>query len=148
MPGTPVIYYGDEIGMGDEYLLDDRDGVRTPMQWDASPSAGWSAADPNDYYLPIVSTPGYTPADVNVADQRADEDSLLHFMRNLIARRDALPDLATAPYEPIVLDDHRILAFRRGSITVVANFSDDTVTAPIDGTPIALTPWAWKWIEP
>lgn len=147
MPGTPVVYYGDEIGMGDEYLLNDRDGVRTPMQWDSSQSAGWSTADPADYYLPIVTGDGYTPATINVAAQKADPDSLLHFMRDLIERRKATPDLATAPYQPLESGDHRVLAFRRGSVTVVANFSDDELTTTVEGRPINQEPWGWVWVD-
>ena len=77
LPGTPVIYYGDEIGMGDDYHLDDRDGVRTPMQWDATPSAGWSTANPAEHYIPIISDALYGPPSVNVADQQRRKGSLL-----------------------------------------------------------------------
>ncbi len=82
LPGSPILYYGDEIGMGDEYLLDDRDGVRTPMQWDGSANAGFSSA--GELYLPVVTADGYRPESVNVADQQADDESLLHWLRRLL----------------------------------------------------------------
>ncbi|MEN8239910.1 MAG: maltose alpha-D-glucosyltransferase, partial [Actinomycetota bacterium] len=87
LPGTPVIYYGDEIGMGDDISLQDRDGVRTPMQWDASHSAAWSDADPGSFYLPVITDGPYGSASVNVANQMVDESSLLHAMRSLITHR-------------------------------------------------------------
>ena len=87
LPGSPIIYYGDEIGMGDNIWLEDRDGVRTPMQWDSSPTAGFSAADPSRLYAPVISTPPFDPAFVNVADQLADPDSLLQKLRSMVHLR-------------------------------------------------------------
>ncbi|HSO27213.1 MAG TPA: maltose alpha-D-glucosyltransferase, partial [Anaerolineales bacterium] len=87
MPGSPIIYYGDEIGMGDNIWLDDRNGVRTPMQWTAGENAGFSAAKPEDLYLPVIDTPPYAPAQVNVADQRANPESLWHTLRRMVAVR-------------------------------------------------------------
>lgn len=84
MPGTPIIYYGDEIGMGDNIWLKDRDGVRTPMQWNSSPNGGFSEAAPEKLYNPIIDTPGYCPADVNVEDQWEEPNSLLNFITRLI----------------------------------------------------------------
>jgi maltose alpha-D-glucosyltransferase / alpha-amylase len=87
LPGTPIIYYGDEIGMGDNIWLDDRNGVRTPMQWDASPGAGFSVAPSNTLYTPIIDDPVFGYKQVNVAAQEADPNSLLNQMRYLIALR-------------------------------------------------------------
>jgi maltose alpha-D-glucosyltransferase/alpha-amylase len=84
LPGTPIIYYGDEIGMGDNIWLPDRNGVRTPMQWENARSAGFSTASPESLYAPVVDTPPYSPAEVNVADQLEDPDSLLNFTARLI----------------------------------------------------------------
>lgn len=84
MPGTPIVYYGDEIGMGDNIWLKDRDGVRTPMQWESGPNAGFSTAAPERLYSPVISAAGYDPAQVNVAGQMPDPDSLLNFTRKLI----------------------------------------------------------------
>ncbi|MGI9666770.1 MAG: maltose alpha-D-glucosyltransferase [Acidimicrobiia bacterium] len=142
MPGTPVIYYGDEIGMGDEYLLDDRDGVRTPMQWDATATAGWSDADPDDFYLPVVQMGGYAPTQVNAENQATDPDSLLTFMKSIIEKRRSTPDLSHAPYEPLASGDTRVLAFARGAVTVIANFSDEDVQTPWG----PLEPFGWRWL--
>ena len=87
LPGSPVIYYGDEIGMGDNIWLEDRDGVRTPMQWNSGLNAGFSTAPPATLYAPIVDDPVYGPSRVNVADQQADPASLLHTMRRMIGVR-------------------------------------------------------------
>ena len=85
--GSPIIYYGDEIGMGDNIGLDDRNGVRTPMQWDSSPSAGFSEANIEGFYYPVIGSPSYGPESVNVADQKADPDSLYHTIKKMIAIR-------------------------------------------------------------
>jgi maltose alpha-D-glucosyltransferase / alpha-amylase len=87
LPGSPILYYGDEIGMGDNISLFDRNGVRTPMQWDASPTAGFSAADPARFWLPLITEPPYDPGHVNVEAALKDPDSLLHHLRHMIAVR-------------------------------------------------------------
>ncbi|MEP7323592.1 MAG: alpha-glucosidase C-terminal domain-containing protein, partial [Saprospiraceae bacterium] len=84
MPGTPLIYYGDEIGMGDNIWLDDRDGVRTPMQWNAEKNAGFSEADADKLYLPVIVDPEYNYTKVNVEASEENEDSLLNWMRQII----------------------------------------------------------------
>ena len=85
LPGTPILYYGDEIGMGDDLTLPDRNGVRTPMQWNDSPGAGFSSAETT--YAPLLSDPLTSPDRVNVAAAERDQDSLLHWIRRLIATR-------------------------------------------------------------
>lgn len=87
MPGSPIVYYGDEIGMGDDIWLDDRNGVRTPMQWYAGKNAGFSEADSTKLYLPVIEGEPYNPEMVNVADQRADANSLWQTIRHMIAVR-------------------------------------------------------------
>ncbi len=87
LPGTPIIYYGDEIGMGDNIHLGDRNGVRTPMQWSADRSAGFSRADPTQLYSPVIADPLYGYQAVNVEAQLRTPSSLLHWMRRLIATR-------------------------------------------------------------
>jgi maltose alpha-D-glucosyltransferase/alpha-amylase len=94
MPGTPVVYYGDEIGMGDNIYLGDRDGVRTPMQWTSDRNAGFSTASPHALYLPPVTTSDFHYERVNVESQRGDPSSLLNWMRQLIAVRRRLPQPA------------------------------------------------------
>ena len=87
LPGTPIIYYGDEIGMGDNISLGDRNGVRTPMQWSGGWNAGFSTAEPERLYAPIIHDPVYGYPAVNVASQRESEHSLFHWMRRIIAVR-------------------------------------------------------------
>ena len=91
MPGTPVVYYGDEIGMGDNYYLGDRDGVRTPMQWSADRNAGFSRANPQQLYLPTILDPVYGFQAINVEAQAGDPSSLLNWMRRMIAVRKLHP---------------------------------------------------------
>jgi maltose alpha-D-glucosyltransferase/alpha-amylase len=99
LPGTPIIYYGDEIGMGDNIDLFDRNGVRTPMQWDASLNAGFSSASEEKLYAPVIADEIYGPERVNAEDQRQDPDSLFHFIRHLIRLRKAHPELAKGNIE-------------------------------------------------
>src|SRR5206468_3737796 len=87
MPGTPVIYYGDEIGMGDNYYLGDRDGVRTPMQWSIDRNAGFSETNPQQLYLPVIIDPEYHYEAVNVEMQRKNTSSLFWFMKRMISMR-------------------------------------------------------------
>jgi maltose alpha-D-glucosyltransferase/alpha-amylase len=87
LPGSPIIYYGDEIGMGDDIALPDRNGLRTPMQWDSTPNAGFSSARPEHLYAPVIGDPVYGYRQVNVAYQRDDPGSLFNQMRALIALR-------------------------------------------------------------
>ena len=86
-PGTPILYYGDEIGMGDNIYLGDRNGVRTPMQWNSDRNAGFSKCDPARLYLPVVMDPIYGYQVINVEAQLSDQSSLLHWTRNMIALR-------------------------------------------------------------
>ena len=92
LPGSPVIYYGDEIGMGDNILLPDRNGVRTPMQWNSGPNAGFSRAA--KLYAPIIDDPLYSTQSTNVVDQCADQSSLWHALQGIIAIHKQHPALA------------------------------------------------------
>ena len=87
MPGTPILYYGDEIGMGDNIYLGDRNAVRTPMQWNSDRNAGFSAANPQRLYLPVIIDPEYHSQAVNVEAQQQNPNSLLWWMKRLIALR-------------------------------------------------------------
>ena len=93
MPGSPIIYYGDEIGMGDNIYLGDRNGVRTPMQWSPDRNAGFSRADPQRLYLPPIMDPIYGYESVNVEAQQRDPSSLLNWMKRMLAMRKAQPGL-------------------------------------------------------
>lgn len=87
--GSPIVYYGDEIGMGDNIWLEDRNGVRTPMQWEPTPNAGFSQAPLQQFYSPLIDSLPYDPGTVNVADQRADPHSLFYALKKMIAAHKA-----------------------------------------------------------
>ena len=127
LPGTPVIYYGDEIGMGDNYYLGDRDGVRTPMQWTADRNAGFSSANPQKLYLPVVIDLQYHYTAVNVETQAANLSSLLWYMRRLIATRRQSRAFGRGSIEFTSSDNPKVLAFIRKheeeTVLVVANLS-------------------------
>lgn len=91
LPGSPIIYYGDEIGMGDDIWLPDRNGVRTPMQWDQSDNAGFSTADPDNLYLPLISDGNFNQLQVNVEDQATRPDSLLNKIKLMVQVRKSQP---------------------------------------------------------
>ena len=113
LPGTPVLYYGDEIGMGDNVYLGDRDGVRTPMQWSADRNGGFSVSNPHRLYLPLITEQGYHYESVNVDTQTNDPASLLSWMRQLIALRKLRPVLGRGSVEFLEPDNPHVLAFVR-----------------------------------
>ncbi len=127
LPGTPVIYYGDEIGMGDNIYLGDRDGVRTPMQWSADRNSGFSRANPQRLYLPLIIDPEYHYETVNVESQQANPSSLLWWMKRLIALRKRHPVFGHGEIRFLTPANHKVLAFIRRSeaetVLVVANLS-------------------------
>jgi maltose alpha-D-glucosyltransferase/alpha-amylase len=99
LPGSPFLYYGDEIGMGDNIWLEDRDGLRTPMQWSAGEGGGFSSAPQKEWYAPALEAPPYSPGEVNVADQLAKPDSLLNTIRRMIQAREAHPAFGRGTFE-------------------------------------------------
>jgi len=113
LPGTPVIYYGDEIGMGDNVYLGDRNGVRTPMQWNSGLNAGFSAADPERLWLPLVSNALYGYQAVNVESQQRNPTSLLNWTRRLIEVRRSTRVFGRGTIVFLKPDNHRVLAFTR-----------------------------------
>jgi maltose alpha-D-glucosyltransferase/alpha-amylase len=125
--GTPIIYYGEEIGMGDNIYLGDRNGVRTPMQWSADRNAGFSRANPQRLYLPIIIDPEYHYEAVNVEAQQNNPNSLLWWMKRLIALRKRHKALCRGTLDFLQPENRKILAFLRRyedeCILVVANLS-------------------------
>jgi maltose alpha-D-glucosyltransferase/alpha-amylase len=127
LPGTPVIYYGDEIGMGDNFYLGDRDSVRTPMQWSGDRNAGFSTAERERLYLPVVTDPEHHFEAVNVSVQQANPHSLLWWTKRLIALRKRHPAFGRGEMRMLHPDNRHVLAFVRRlgdeTILVVANLS-------------------------
>jgi maltose alpha-D-glucosyltransferase/alpha-amylase len=127
LPGTPVIYYGDEIGMGDNVFLGDRNGVRTPMQWSADRNAGFSRANPQKLYLPVNIDPEYHYEAVNVETQQNNSHSLLWFTKRLILQRKQFRAFGRGSLEFLYPSNRKVLAFVRQyddeRILVVANLS-------------------------
>ncbi|HEY7530673.1 MAG TPA: maltose alpha-D-glucosyltransferase [Gemmatimonadota bacterium] len=127
LPGTPVLYYGDEIGMGDNIYLGDRNGVRTPMQWSADRNAGFSRANPQRLYLPVIIDPEYNYETVNVEAQQANRHSLLWWMKRVIALRRRHRAFSRGTIEVLHPRNRKVLAFLRRhedeTMLVVANLS-------------------------
>jgi len=113
LPGSPCLYYGDEIGMGDNIWLDDRDSVRTPMQWTPDRNAGFSAADPGKLYLPVVTSLVYHHNNVNVEAQMASSSSLLQWLRGMLRVRKAHPVFGLGDFTALEADNPHILAYLR-----------------------------------
>lgn len=132
LPGTPILYYGDEIGMGDNIWLPDRNGVRTPMQWSAEPTGGFSQANPEQFYAPVIETEPYGPQHVNVVDQQADPQSLYHTLRNMIAVRKQHQVFGRGKFEWAQCDNPTVLAYwrklDRERILVIQNLTDQIQT--------------------
>ena len=136
LPGTPVLYYGDEIGMGDNIYLGDRNGVRTPMQWSPDRNAGFSRAHPQRLYLPVVIDPEYHYEAVNVEAQQANPHSLLWHMKRLIALRRQNRVLGRGEITFLYPENPRILAYVRSyegeQVLVVANLSHLSQNVELD----------------
>ncbi|MFS8879362.1 maltose alpha-D-glucosyltransferase, partial [Synechococcus sp. H55.11] len=113
LPGTPVIYYGDEIGMGDNIYLGDRNGVRTPMQWSGDRNAGFSRANPQQLYLPVITDPEYHYETVNVETQSANQHSLLWWTKRLIALRKRYAAFGRGTLEFLYPENRKVLCFLR-----------------------------------
>jgi len=112
-PGTPILYYGDEIGMGDNIYLGDRNSVRTPMQWNSDRNAGFSKCDPARLYLPIIMDPIYGYQAINVEAQLSDQSSLLHWTRNMIALRKLFQVFGRGTFSALNPVNRKILAYLR-----------------------------------
>ncbi|MFI5187752.1 MAG: maltose alpha-D-glucosyltransferase [Chitinophagales bacterium] len=136
MPGTPVIYYGDEIGMGDNFHLGDRDGVRTPMQWSPDRNAGFSRTNPQQLYLPVILDPQYNYEAVNVETEIRNTSSLLWFMKHLISMRKKYKAFGRGDMKFINVDNPKVLAFTRHyedeTLLIIVNLSKFSQPAEID----------------
>lgn len=175
LPGTPIVYYGDELGMGDNIYLGDRNGVRTPMQWTGDRNGGFSRADPAKLYAPPIMDPVYGYQAINVEAQERSPSSPLNWMRHLIALRKQYRTFGRGDLKFLYPANRKILAFLRRDedheILVVANLSrtmqpveldlsaheglvpiellGSTRLPPIAGRPYFLTlgPYAFYWLE-
>jgi maltose alpha-D-glucosyltransferase/alpha-amylase len=169
LPGTPVIYYGDEIGMGDNINLRDRDGVRTPMQWDDSPNAGFSTAPSEALYAPVIESPAFGYRQVNVAAQQQDPDSLYYLIRALIAKRKEYSALGKGSFEWADVGNTRSLAaywrkHKSQQLLFVHNLlpesqtvdlaqlvSDDPISilegAEVNAGALTLEPFGFVWLD-
>jgi len=136
LPGTPVIYYGDELGMGDNVYLGDRNSVRTPMQWSPDRNAGFSDANPQQLYLPVIIDPEYHFETVNVEAQGRNPSSLLSWMRRVIALRSQHRVFGRGSIEFLYPENAKVLAFLRSdgdeTVLVVANLSRYAQSVTLD----------------
>jgi maltose alpha-D-glucosyltransferase/alpha-amylase len=127
LPGTPVIYYGDEIGMGDNFYLGDRNGVRTPMQWSPDRNAGFSGANPHQLFLPVIIDPEYQYESVNVENQQKNTNSLLWWMKRVISMRKRFKAFSQGEIKFLYSSNSKVLSFLRTfeqeTILVIANLS-------------------------
>ena len=171
LPGSPVIYYGDEIGMGDNIWLKDRDGVRTPMQWDSSSNAGFSQAPEDQLYAPVIADENFGYQQVNVASQSQDPESLFSHLQKMVAKRKFYPAFGRGLFEWLQgVDNPALLAFWRqldgNRLLVVHNLSDQSqdldlsawvdpsqtlhsllTDASISGQGLSLAPYTFLWLE-
>jgi maltose alpha-D-glucosyltransferase/alpha-amylase len=162
LPGAPVLYYGDEIGMGDNISLVDRNGVRTPMQWTSDLNGGFSPAQ--DLYAPAINDPIFGYRHVNVAAQQADPNSLLHTIRQMILTRKTLPVLASGALEWLDSLPKQALCFWRSSagqrLLALHNLSGDAMDVEIPTSlsdalnpeagsvqdMVTLPPYGYRWL--
>jgi maltose alpha-D-glucosyltransferase/alpha-amylase len=136
LPGAPVMYYGDEIGMGDNFYLGDRNGVRTPMQWSPDRNAGFSRANPQEVYLPVIIDPEYHYEAVNVENQERNLSSLLWWGRRVISMRKRFRAFSRGTVQFFPIENGKVIAFVRQfeneTVLVVANLSRFAQVAELD----------------
>jgi len=174
LPGSSILYYGDEIGMGDNIWLPDRNGVRTPMQWTSAVNAGFSSAAPQSLYLPVIDNSVYGPGHVDVADERTHPDSLLNSLRHMIAVRKEHPAFGRGSFTWVECESLAVAAYLRQyqdeRVLVVNNLSGkqqsvalklpfgaarledllggQPLPVPEGGTlPLELKPYQYLWIK-
>lgn len=136
LPGTPVLYYGDEIGMGDNFYLGDRDGVRTPMQWNSDRNAGFSEANPHKLYLPTIIDPEYKYEAVNVEAQQMNGSSLLWWMKRIIAMRKRYKAFGRGDIQFLSPANAKVIAYTRSyedeNLLILANLSRFSQAVELD----------------
>ncbi|NVJ23077.1 maltose alpha-D-glucosyltransferase [Myxococcus sp. AM011] len=136
LPGTPVLYYGDEIGMGDNIYLGDRNGVRTPMQWTGDRNAGFSRADYARLYAPVIADPVYGYQSINVEAQERVKSSLLHWVKRMIRIRQRYPVFSLGTQRFLPMENRKVMAFVREwegqTVLVVCNLSRFAQPAVMD----------------
>jgi maltose alpha-D-glucosyltransferase/alpha-amylase len=170
LPGSPIIYYGDELGMGENIWMHDRNGVRTPMQWSNMMSAGFSPVAEAGLYSPVIRDAPYSPQQVNAVDERQDPASLLNTIRSLIAVRRQHPAFGRGIFRWLDLGNNHLAVFERrheaGTILAVHNLSDEAQSIPgsslpgstftdlrtgdrlsLDPEPLTLPPYAFLWLQ-
>jgi maltose alpha-D-glucosyltransferase/alpha-amylase len=167
LPGSPTIYYGDEIGMGDNIWLHDRNGVRTPMQWENGRNAGFSTASNQAIYISIIENGEYGPVQVNVADQRAESHSLFNAIRHMIAIRKQHKAFGWGDFNWEDVGTKSVAAYTRGHnsehLLILNNLSNSahTITLPkspqgyvnllsgkdISSSAIDLQPYQFLWLS-
>jgi maltose alpha-D-glucosyltransferase/alpha-amylase len=173
LPGTPVIWYGDEIGMGDDLSLPERNSVRTPMQWADEPNAGFSTAPPKQLVRPVVSRGAFRSRDVNVAAQRDLDGTVMHTVQRLVRTRRSCPEVGWGTCRVIETDETSVLALRydwRGqTLLILHNLADTNAEVKIEldgaerlkplfcnrdervfldpGKPIPLDPYGFRWFR-
>ena len=173
LPGSPIIYYGDEIGMGDNIWLPDRNGVRTPMQWTAGPNAGFSDAPAESLYSPVIAAEAFEPSKVNVAEQQADPNSLWNSIRHMLHVRKQYRAFGWGTLDWMDCDNDQIAAYSRRyedqRIIAVHNLAhlSQTVALGLDQTApfvdiltdhrfaarqktleLDLAPYEYRWLKP
>jgi maltose alpha-D-glucosyltransferase/alpha-amylase len=170
LPGSPIVYYGDELGMGDNIALPDRNGVRTPMQWTAGPNAGFSDAPPGRLYAPVIDRQGYSPSQVSVEVERADPGSLLNLTRRMIAARKQHRVLGWGDFQWLDVGNRAVASYLRQygseSLLILNNLSDSlqAVRLPahlqqdyldvfthervVARGPLTLQPYRYLWLIP
>ncbi len=136
LPGTPVIWYGDEIGMGDDLSLPERNSVRTPMQWADEPNAGFSTAPPTQLVRPVVSRGAFRYRDVNVAAQRDLDGTVMHTVQRLVRTRRSCPEVGWGTCRVIETDETSVLALRydwRGqTLLILHNLADTNAEVKVE----------------
>jgi glycosidase len=134
LPGTPVLFYGEELGMGENLDMPGRTSVRSPMQWTSGPNGGFSKADPKDLVAPVTKD-GFAPAHINASQQRHDQDSLLNFLRALIQCYRNSPEIGWGRLTVLAQPTPAVLAHQiengQGRLVLLHNFAPEPATVPL-----------------